>query len=60
MPIASLITHPFVKKSLLILPLLGLLSACGSDNDDIKTDPNTKMLHIDYRLEGRICGLPGR
>jgi hypothetical protein len=48
MPIASLITHPFVKKSLLILPLLGLLSACGSDNDDIKTDPNTKMLHIDF------------
>lgn len=48
MPIASLIKHSFVKKSLLILPLLGLLSACGSDNDDIKADPNTKMLQIDF------------
>lgn len=48
MPIASLIKHSFVKKFLLILPLLGLLSACGSDNDDIKADPNTKMLQIDF------------
>ena len=48
MPIAFLMQQSFVKKSLLILPLLGLLSACGSDNDDIKPDPNTKMLHIDF------------
>ena len=48
MPINSLAKHSFVKKSLLILPLLGLLSACGSDNDDIKGDPNTKMLYIDF------------
>ena len=48
MPIASLIKYSFIKKSLLILPLLGLLTACGSDNDDIKADPNTKMLHIDF------------
>ena len=48
MPITSLINHSFIKKSLLILPLLGLLSACGSDNDDIKADPNTKMVHIDF------------
>lgn len=48
MPIASLIKHSLVKKSLLMLPLLGFLSACGSDNDNIKSDPNTKMLHIDF------------
>lgn len=48
MPIVTLIKHSFIKKSLLILPLLGLLSACGSDNDNIDVDPNTKMLHIDF------------
>lgn len=48
MSIASFITHSFVKKSLLLLPLIGLLSACGSDSDDLKADPNTKMLHIDF------------
>ena len=48
MQISTLINHSFVKKSLLILPLLSLLSACGSDNEDIKIDPNTKMLQIDF------------
>lgn len=48
MQISSLIKSSLFKKSLLVLPLLGLLSACGSDNDDIKADPNTKMLHIDF------------
>lgn len=48
MLINSLIKYSLVKKTLLLLPLLGLLSACGSDNDDIKTDPNTKILQIDF------------
>lgn len=48
MQMQSLFTTKSLKKSLLILPLLGLLSACGSDNDNIKVDPNTKMLHIDF------------
>lgn len=47
MQISSFMNPARIKKSLLILPLLGLLSACGSDND-IKTDPNTKKLHIDF------------
>lgn len=37
-----------LRKALYVLPLLGLLSACGSDNDNIKTDPNTKVLYIDF------------
>ncbi|WP_062058001.1 hypothetical protein [Cellvibrio sp. OA-2007] len=48
MQIPSALTKKLLKKSLFILPLLGLLSACGSDNDDIKPDPNTKVLHIDF------------
>lgn len=48
MKMPSVLNKSLLKKSLLILPLLGLLSACGSDSDDIKTDPNTKMLHIDF------------
>ena len=48
MPIASLTRQSSVKKILLILPLLGLLNACGSDTDDIKADPNTKMLYINF------------
>lgn len=41
-----------IKKTLLFLPLVGLLSACGSDNDNdndnIKTDPNTKVVYFDF------------
>lgn len=38
-----------IKKTLLLLPLLGLLSACGSDSDDLPDpDRNTKMLYIDF------------
>ncbi len=47
MQISSFINSSSFKKSLLVLPLLGLLSACGSD-DLPKADPNTKMLHIDF------------
>src|SRR5688572_29257743 len=36
-----------VAKIFLILPLLALLSACGSDDMD-KPDPNTKMLAINF------------
>ncbi|MEN0037397.1 MAG: hypothetical protein AAGC78_10020 [Cellvibrio sp.] len=45
---SSLFSIAALKKALAILPLIGLLTACGSDNDDIKVDPNTKMLHIDF------------
>lgn len=48
MSMSSVLNKSFLKQSLLILPLLGLLSGCGSDNDDIKDDPNTKMLYIDF------------
>lgn len=48
MQMPPLFTARSLKKSLLIFPLLGMLSACGSDNDDIKVDPNTKMLQIDF------------
>lgn len=48
MQIPSFINTDSLKKSLLVLPLIGILSACGSDNDDVKTDPNNKMLHIDF------------
>lgn len=48
MAMPSFINTGLLKKSLLILPLIGLLSACGSDSDDLKTDPDTKMLHIDF------------
>lgn len=48
MSIASSARYSLIKKSLLLLPLFGLLNACGSDNDDIKADPNTKLLHIDF------------
>ncbi len=38
-----------LKKTLLILPFVGLLTACGSDSDDLpKPDRNTKMLYIDF------------
>jgi hypothetical protein len=36
-----------MTKNLLILPLLALLSACGSDDMD-KPDPNTKILSINF------------
>lgn len=48
MSMSTYIKAASLKKALLILPLLGLLSACGSDNDDLDLDPNTKMLHIDF------------
>lgn len=48
MHLSPLFSIAMLKKSLIILPLLGLLTACGSDNDSIKADPNTKMLHIDF------------
>lgn len=35
------------KKLCALVPLLALLTACGSD-DDLDMDPNTKMLHIDF------------
>jgi len=47
MQIFFLIKSSFFKKSLLILPLLGLLSACGGDDMD-KPDLNTKMLSINF------------
>lgn len=48
MQLSAVLTKNLLKKSLFIFPLLGLLSACGSDSDDLNTDPNTKMLHIDF------------
>ena len=48
MQISSFINTSLLKKSLLILPLLGLLSACGSDSDDSDVDSNTKKLHINF------------
>lgn len=48
MPVVSLFNCSFLKIPLFIFSLLGLLSACGSDNDDINLDPNTKMLQIDF------------
>lgn len=48
MQMPAFINTGLLKKSLLILPLVGLLSACGSDSDDLKSDPNTKMLQIDF------------
>jgi hypothetical protein len=47
MQIPFLTKTGLLRKSLLILPLVGLLSACGSDNDP-KTDPNSKVLRIDF------------
>jgi hypothetical protein len=44
----SLLGISSFKKSLLIMPLVALLSACGSDNDDIKVDPNTKMIYVNF------------
>lgn len=42
-------TLSLFKKTLLLLPLFGLLTACGSDNDDLPDpDRNTKMLYIDF------------
>lgn len=37
-----------MKKSLFIIPLLGLLSACGSDNDADQLNPDSKMLRINF------------
>jgi hypothetical protein len=36
------------KKSLLVLPVLGLLVACGGDDDLPEPDRNTKMLSINF------------
>lgn len=48
-----------LKKTLLLLPLLGLLTACGSDNDDLpEPDRNTKMLYIDFN-DGATGWKPG-
>jgi hypothetical protein len=46
MPIPLSMKTGLVKKSLLILPLLALFSACGSDFDAL--DPGTKRLYIDF------------
>jgi hypothetical protein len=37
-----------LKKSLLVLPVFGLLVACGGDDDLPEPDRNTKMLYIDF------------
>ncbi len=47
-----------IKKALLILPIVGLLSACGGDDDLPKPDPNTKMLYIDFD-DGATGWMPG-
>lgn len=47
-----------IKKTLLLLPLIGLLSACGSDNDLPEPDRNTKMLLIDFN-DGATGWKPG-
>lgn len=44
----SVSTKTTFKKSLLLFPLVALLSACGSDNDAIKSDPNSKNLAINF------------
>lgn len=48
MSIPDYLNTSSLKKALCMLPLLGLLSGCGSDNDDLDVDPNTKMLHINF------------
>lgn len=48
-----------IKTLLLMLPVLGLLTACGSDSDDFPdVDHNTKMLYIDFN-EGATGWKPG-
>ncbi len=47
-----------IKNALLILPIVGLLSACGGDDDLPKPDPNTKMLYIDFD-DGATGWMPG-